>query len=158
MTTKESPQALPERPLAAFDAALTAGAVTIERSANYGHPATNFARMAELCAPLAVCTDPAFRMALTMIQAKVSRLIGNPNHLDSIIDIAGYARTMAMVLQKRADDAKAKRHTTAYEAHGFVNITQAVLAPYKLNPLQCNHTYTNNICTQCDQPRPHLGQ
>jgi len=37
-----------------------------------------------------------------MIAVKLSRLSGNLTHRDSLIDIAGYARTIEMTLHERA--------------------------------------------------------
>ena len=38
-----------------------------------------------------------------MIAVKMSRLCNSPKHIDSIIDIAGYARTIAMILDKEEE-------------------------------------------------------
>lgn len=70
------------------------------RGAVYGHPADDFARANALKAPLADCRDPLVRHALEMIAVKIARLIETPDHLDSFIDIAGYARTAVMCLDR----------------------------------------------------------
>ena len=75
--------------------------VTIDRGDIYGHPLTNFERIAHLKAGVAGCKDPAIRHALEMICVNMSRLVQTPDHDDSILDIAGYARTMAMILDER---------------------------------------------------------
>jgi hypothetical protein len=47
------------------------------------------------------CPDPQIREVLGMIMTKVARLVQTPEHLDSWIDVAGYARTAAMLLDSR---------------------------------------------------------
>lgn len=84
--------------LAAFDAA--AARVTQDRGAVYGHPKDDFRRAAALKAIVAECPDPLMRHVLEMICVKISRLIHTPDHLDSLIDIMGYARTGVMVTEK----------------------------------------------------------
>lgn len=74
--------------------------VTKTRGEAYGHPASNFKRIDELKKIVADCKDPLARHALEMICVKVARLIETPTHLDSWIDIAGYARTGVMVTDK----------------------------------------------------------
>lgn len=86
-----------------FDAALSAATnVTKERGEVYGHPYDDFGRAAALKAVVAECPDERIRHVLEMICTKMARLIHSPDHLDSWIDVAGYARTAVMVLDKRA--------------------------------------------------------
>lgn len=80
--------------LAQFDAEITT--VTQRRGAIYGHPRVDFDRAARLKAVVAECADPIARHALEMIAVKMARLITTPDHLDSWVDIAGYARTGVM--------------------------------------------------------------
>jgi len=82
-------------PLEQFDAATKT--VTQERGAVYGHPADDFARVAHMAQMIEDCADPRIRHALYMVLVKVARLVTTPNHVDSAVDIAGYARTLAMV-------------------------------------------------------------
>jgi hypothetical protein len=84
-----------------FDTAL-AGLVNRERGSVYGHPLDNFRRIAALQATTAECRDPEIRVALDNICVKLARLIETPSHIDSAIDVAGYARTIVMILDKRA--------------------------------------------------------
>ena len=74
--------------------------LTQERGADYGHPADDFRRAAAMTAVIAECPHPLVRHALYMIAVKVARLIQSPDHLDSIEDIAGYARTITMILDR----------------------------------------------------------
>ena len=57
-----------------------------------------FLKMAET---IKDCPDPLIKHVLYMILVKVSRLAVAPSHVDSLVDIAGYARTGAMVLERQ---------------------------------------------------------
>ena len=81
-----------------FDAACAD--VTQRREVNYGHPLDNFLRGQAIMDVVAECPHPAVRCALTLIAIKMARLIATPGHLDSAIDIAGYARTIVMALDE----------------------------------------------------------
>ena len=80
--------------VAQFDAEIAT--VTQRRGAVYGHPRVDFDRAARLKAVVAECADPVARHALEMICVKMARLITTPDHLDSWVDIVGYARTGVM--------------------------------------------------------------
>lgn len=82
-----------------YDAAVLT--ITQRRGQDYSTPIADFSRMSKFAEIIAACPDPEIRHALYMICVKISRLVATPNHLDSIIDIAGYARTIAMVLNER---------------------------------------------------------
>jgi hypothetical protein len=85
----------------AFDAAIST--VTQERGKDYGAPLQDFERVSEMALHLTSCPDPAIYHSMYMICVKLSRLVHSPHHLDSIIDIAGYARTMAMIIDEREE-------------------------------------------------------
>lgn len=71
----------------------------VDRQDIYGHPADDFAKVAAMTAPImAADIDPRLKHALYMVQVKVARLLNTPKHIDSVIDLAGYANTYAMVL------------------------------------------------------------
>ena len=74
--------------------------ITQARGEDYGHPKGDFARIAKLKEALSDCPHPEIRHALEMIAVKMSRLCNSPKHLDSIVDIAGYARTIAMIIDE----------------------------------------------------------
>lgn len=72
-----------------------------DRQKIYGHPADDFAKVAAMAAPILESDlDPRLKHALYMVQVKVARLLNTPDHHDSIVDLAGYANTYAMVLEK----------------------------------------------------------
>tara|TARA_R110000765_G_scaffold211103_1_gene316211 strand:- start:56 stop:334 length:279 start_codon:yes stop_codon:yes gene_type:complete len=84
-----------------FDAAIQS--VTQDRGRDYGHPKDTFANIAALQCVVRSCPNPAIRHALEMICVKLVRLTVTPDHMDSVIDIAGYARTIAMIIDKGAE-------------------------------------------------------
>lgn len=86
-----------------FDASL-AGFVNKERGDVYGHPVDQFERAANLKLITSDCSDPVLREALDAIAVKISRLIQSPEHFDSWLDIAGYARCAVMILDKRKEE------------------------------------------------------
>lgn len=72
-----------------------------DRQEVYGHPADDFAKVGQMTWPILKSDlDPRLRHALYMIQVKVARLLNTPMHRDSIVDIAGYANTYAMILER----------------------------------------------------------
>ena len=74
---------------------------SVDRQDIYGHPADDFAKVAQMTAPImASDIDPRLKHALYMVQVKVARLLNTPYHHDSIVDLAGYANTYAMALEK----------------------------------------------------------
>ena len=84
---------------AEFDAELVD--IVKDRGEDYGHPLDDFETASKIRDALKRCPDPIVRHALSMIGVKMARLCTNPEHLDSIKDIAGYARTIAMLLDER---------------------------------------------------------
>ena len=80
-----------------------AGDTTQKRGAIYGHPFVDFSRVAAIKAILSDCPDPAIRHAMEMIAVKLCRLIETPDHVDSWIDVAGYARTACMVIDAKKE-------------------------------------------------------
>lgn len=74
----------------------------------YGHPADDFTRVSRAAHVLGI--DPTkgpLDHALYMILVKMSRLRQTPGHHDSIVDIAGYARTYEMVWDKQHPEREA---------------------------------------------------
>ena len=82
-----------------FDDALKE--ITQKRGVIYGHPLDDFAAVAGMSLFIDDCPDPEVRHALRMILVKVARLATSPGHMDSVVDIAGYARTIAMIHDER---------------------------------------------------------
>jgi len=82
--------------------------ITQRRGSDYGPPTVDFTRAQEMIAVINNCPDPVVRHALSVIAVKIARLIQTPDHLDSLVDIAGYARTICM-----HHDAKEKHNAEA---------------------------------------------
>ena len=91
-----------------FDEAIAT--VVATRGAVYGGPLENFSLVAALHEPLQGCADPLVRYALQQICVKIARICtapphtdGSPDYMDSVHDIAGYARTIAMLHDEREE-------------------------------------------------------
>lgn len=89
---------------------ITAG----DRQKAYGHPSEHFARVVALVnarfshklkEPFEVWEWP-----IVMLLDKLSRGNGSPPSRDSLVDIAGYARTCEMVLPVKGDSKVAEFH------------------------------------------------
>lgn len=85
--------------LAQFDA--TYAVVTADRRDIYGDPLDTYRRVSALRTVVDECPDPQLREIIGMVATKLVRLVQTPDHLDSWIDVAGYARTGAMLLDSR---------------------------------------------------------
>ena len=109
---------------------------TDDRQKVYSHPAEDFARVVEMAGPiLRSSIDPRLKHALYMIQVKIARLLVTPNHRDSLVDIAGYANTYAMVLERIAGELKSSQsenncsqsdHTQNRYIHNFSESIQNI--------------------------------
>lgn len=91
--------------LAQFDAAMKD--ITDVRGKAYGPPDETFAKISTMQTLVYECKHPAIRHALEMICVKIVRLCHRAD-LDSVIDIGGYARTIAMILDKEEKDGEEK--------------------------------------------------
>lgn len=65
----------------------------------YAHPSINFDRIARLWSVILGCDVTPEQHALCMIAVKISRLVETPGHRDSLVDIAGYARTIELLAE-----------------------------------------------------------
>ena len=61
------------------------------REKNYGSPEDNFGRIAELWSTYLGWDVSASDVAAMMVLMKVARIAHDPKHIDSWVDIAGYA-------------------------------------------------------------------
>lgn len=89
---------VPASTLAKFDTEIAT--ITQRRGDVYGDPTDDFDRAADLMAHFDHVKPKAVRHALRMICVKLARIANTPDHLDSYVDIVGYARTAVMVLDK----------------------------------------------------------
>src|SRR5689334_9048258 len=88
----------------------TAGRLTSkDRNDTYGHPLDDYTCTAALFTAVlrhagklreGAVIEPELAQLL-MIQVKASRLAQNLRHRDSLVDIAGYARTIEMTIDER---------------------------------------------------------
>jgi len=69
-----------------------------ERRANYGLAKHHFHEVAKRWSLVLGCEVRSHQEVMCLIELKLARLKENPTHLDSIIDIAGYAAVMVEVL------------------------------------------------------------
>lgn len=76
-----------------LDAARTA--ITGQRQRDYGNPTENFQRIADLWSTALGHQFTPADVGIALILLKVARLSHTPGHVDSLIDIAGYAACTA---------------------------------------------------------------
>lgn len=75
--------------------------VSEDRQKDYGHPLDDFGKTAKIWSAILGCPVTEEQVALCMIGVKQSRLCNTPDHRDSLVDIAGYAKTHALVTEER---------------------------------------------------------
>lgn len=82
-----------------------------DRQASYGHPLDDFSRTAKMWSAILGHEVSAEQVGLCMCAVKISRQLNKPKR-DNLVDLAGYAATVELVL-----DEKHKRET-AVETFG----------------------------------------
>lgn len=70
-----------------------------DRQKDYGHPAEDYARVAAMWTAILGTEVAPDKAALCMIAIKISRLC-NSRKLDSLVDIAGYARVIELIWER----------------------------------------------------------
>jgi hypothetical protein len=73
---------------------LEAAAVVRARRRLYGEPAALFERVAVRWSQVLKVEVTAAQVCMCLIDLKLSRLAHDPAHLDSLVDVAGYAACM----------------------------------------------------------------
>ena len=68
-----------------------ASAVVRDRRRIYGEPELLFARVAERWTQVLGIKVTATQVTLCLVDLKLARLTIDPGHLDSLVDVAGYA-------------------------------------------------------------------
>lgn len=74
--------------------------VSVGRQSDYGHPLDDFSRSAALWTAILGHPVEAEHIPLCMIAVKISRELNRPKR-DNLTDIAGYAKTLALVHEER---------------------------------------------------------
>jgi hypothetical protein len=74
--------------------------IEAEGRREYGHPLENFTRITGAAKALELEEGNPLHHALYMIVLKIARLVNDPFHDDSVLDIKGYATTYEMMLEK----------------------------------------------------------
>ena len=75
-----------------------------DRGDAYGHPFDDFTRVGRIWGAILGLPDvPPDKVALCLIGLKLSRESNRPKH-DNVVDIAGYAETLALVRERQETD------------------------------------------------------
>lgn len=74
-----------------------------ERGENYGKPNENFERIAQLWSSYADHEFQIEDVGIMMMLVKVARLMENPHHQDSWVDIAGYSAITAEAIAETSN-------------------------------------------------------
>ena len=74
-----------------------AESIAHDRQDDYGDPRVSFDRIALMWSAITGADITAQQVAHMMICLKLVRLQHSPNHLDSLVDIVGYARCAVLV-------------------------------------------------------------
>jgi hypothetical protein len=72
-----------------------------DRARDYGSTLDNFGRIAKLWSVILGVEVTPEQHVLCMLAVKMARLCHTPTHIDSIVDIAGYAGTYEKLLKER---------------------------------------------------------
>lgn len=94
----------PKTSLQTFDTEIAT--ITQRRGEVYGCPRDDFRVASALMSHFDDVEPVEVRHALRMICVKLARIANTPDHIDSYVDIVGYARCAVMVLDKYAQDKK----------------------------------------------------
>jgi hypothetical protein len=81
-----------------------AESITHDRQGDYGDPRVSFDRIALMWSAITGADVTAQQVAHMMIALKLSRLQHKPDHLDSLVDIVGYARCAVLCGPEYTDD------------------------------------------------------
>ena len=85
-----------------FDQAIES--IGYDRYPDYGDPVVSFDRIALMWSAITGADISAQQVAHMMICLKLSRLQATPNHLDSYVDIVGYARCAVLCDHRNVGD------------------------------------------------------
>jgi hypothetical protein len=77
-----------------------------DRAKDYGSTLDNFGRIAKMWSAILGVEVTPEQHVLCMLAVKMARLCNSPKHMDSIVDIAGYAGTYEKLLSELATKEK----------------------------------------------------
>ena len=99
MTSRRAPSRRVQKfPMTAEKLLAEAAAVVRDRRHTYGQPPDLFERVAVRWSQVLGTKVTPAQVIVCLVDLKVARLSHDPRHLDSIIDVAGYAACLAEVL------------------------------------------------------------
>jgi hypothetical protein len=76
-----------------------------DRAKDYGSTLDNFGRIARMWSAILGVEVTPEQHVLCMLAVKMARLCHSPKHMDSIVDIAGYAGTYEKLLKERESES-----------------------------------------------------
>lgn len=76
------------------------GLVHGDRGTDYGHPLDDFTRTAQMWSAIIGYPVSAEKVGLCMCAVKISRQCNRPKR-DNLVDLAGYAETVSMVIAEK---------------------------------------------------------
>lgn len=79
-----------------------------DRQTDYGHPIEDFRRTAQMWSAILGADVEPQQVGLCMMAVKISRQCNRPKR-DNLVDAAGYAETVDMVIQKLAEEGRLNR-------------------------------------------------
>ena len=87
----------------AADALAHVAAIIRQRGENYGDARANMAETAKRMSLTLNTTVTSATVCLLMLDVKLARLRATPTHLDSILDLMGYASLLAEIVSTSSD-------------------------------------------------------
>ena len=117
-----------------------------DRNASYGDPEDNFRNIAELWTTTTGVQHDAVSVSILMVQMKMARIKTNPSHLDSWIDIAGYALCQAgMIIKGITVPSSEPKESTVASPFSAAQIAQMIAKLRQPSPVPASAVGIENI-------------
>ncbi|ANA85619.1 phosphofructokinase [Gordonia phage Splinter] len=94
-----------------------------DRNKNYGDAKTNHQRIADMWSVILGKPVEAHEVAACMVALKLARLIETPDHLDSWVDMAGYAAIGGEIATETPDPDPVVKLGNEVPVYGDVHVT-----------------------------------